>query len=95
MSEPRGQREYVDVIVRVAASGCEQPRAVIMANGRTFAIERCTQRADLGTHTRYTVHIGGHATYLYKDMTCAAGPRWYVELRQRGTNARERTTGTP
>lgn len=76
------KREYVDVIVRVARSGAEQPRAIIMGNGRTYTIDRTTYRKALAGATRYTIHIGGHVTYLYKDETANAGPRWYVELRE-------------
>ena len=80
--EGQRRREYVDVIVRVARSGSEQPRAIIMGNGRTYTIDRTTYRKALAGGTRYTIHIGGHVTYLYKDETANAGPRWYVELRE-------------
>lgn len=76
-----GRREYVDVILRVARSGNESPRAVILSDGRTYCIDRTTYRKATPQGVRYTVHIGGHVTYLYKDSACGCGARWYVELK--------------
>lgn len=73
------RREYVDVIVRVAASGAETPRAIIMADGRMFGIDRTTYRTHVAGGLRYTVHIGSHVTHLYKDTCSSPGARWYVQ----------------
>ena len=74
-------RTHVDVLLHVSASGTETPRAVILPDGRVFAIDGLTTHCRKPWGEVLTVHIGRHVTSLYKDSTGWAGPRWYVVMR--------------
>ena len=86
---PRGMRTYVDVIVRVSAGGVENPRAIILPNGRMFEIDHVGGRTRFEGGMALSVHIGEHVTSLYKDTTGWNGARWYVVMRGAGAPAFE------
>lgn len=80
-----GPRRYVDIIMRVTASGVENPMFIIMDDGRTFEVDRVTERKRIQGGMRFSIMIGNYCTCLWKDTTGWNGPRWYVRLRNSGS----------
>lgn len=78
---PMPMRTYVDVLLRVSAGGTETPRAIILPDGRMFEITGVTTHRRRQGGEVLTIHVGMHATSLYKDTTGWNGPRWYVIMR--------------
>lgn len=76
------EKRYVEVVSRTGVDGEVTPLAVVWDDGRSFPVERVLDRrraASLkcgGTGVRYTVEVGGRATYLYFE-----DPRWFVEAK--------------
>lgn len=76
------EKRYVEVVARTSAEGDVTPLAIVWEDGRRFPVDRVLDRrraASLkcgGTGMRYTVEVGGHATYLFYE-----GPRWFVEAK--------------
>lgn len=76
------QKRYVEVISDTSEEGMVTPLVIVWADGRRFAIDRVLDRRQAhslktgGTGIRYTVSVGGQATYLWYE-----GPRWFVEAK--------------
>lgn len=76
------QKRYVEVISRTDVDGRVVPLRIVWEDGRRFDIERVLDARQAhslktgGTGMRYTVSIGGQATYLFYE-----GPRWFVEAK--------------
>ena len=76
------EKRYVEVVVDVAADGRVTPLEVVWADGRRYPIDRVLDRRQAhslrtgGTGMRYTVRVGGQATYLWCE-----GERWFVEAK--------------
>jgi hypothetical protein len=76
------QKRYVEVISRTDVDGRVVPLRIVWEDGRRFDIDRVLDARQAhslktgGTGMRYTVSIGGQATYLFYE-----GPRWFVEAK--------------
>ncbi len=74
------RKVYVEVAAVFSPEGQIIPRQIRWEDGTIFAVDRVTdiRRAAAlkagGCGLRYTVHIGGRATYLFLDED-----RWFVE----------------
>ena len=75
-------KQYVEVIAKTDTQGYTLPLWVIWDDGRRFEIDKVLDvrpAASLkcgGMGIRYTVRIGGKATYLYFEDPC-----WFVEAK--------------
>lgn len=81
---PREARTYVDVILRVGALGTQTPLAVVLPDGRVYEVSYVTERRRERCGMSYTVHIGTHATQLYRADGGFEGGRWFVVMREGG-----------
>lgn len=76
------EKRYVEVVSRTTVDGVTLPLEIIWEDGRRFDVDRVLDRRQAhslktgGTGTRYTVRVGGRATYLWFE-----GPRWFVEAK--------------
>ena len=76
-------KRYVTVESRTDETGEVTPLTIVWDDGRRYGIDRVLDRRQAhslqtgGTGIRYTVRIGGQATYLWYE-----GPRWFVEAKE-------------
>lgn len=74
------RKRYVEVVAVTDEEGQVTPMEVVWEDGRRFSVDRvldCRRAHSLktgGTGLRYTVAVGGRATYLFFE-----DPRWFVE----------------
>ncbi len=78
--EKARKKVYVAVNLDVDAEGFIRPRRIRWLDGRVYAVDRVVQVCNAvstkvgGCGVRYTVVIGGHETYLFKE-----DERWFIE----------------
>ncbi len=76
-------KRYVTVVAQTDETGEVTPLTIVWEDGRRYAIDRVLDRRQAhslktgGTGIRYTVRVGGQATYLWYE-----GPRWFVEAKE-------------
>ncbi len=76
-------KRYVTVISQTDETGEVTPLTIVWEDGRRYGIDRVLDRRQAhslktgGTGIRYTVRVGGQATYLWYE-----GPRWFVEAKE-------------
>ena len=76
-------KRYVTVVSQTDETGEVTPLTVVWEDGRRYGIDRVLDRRQAhslktgGTGIRYTVRVGGQATYLWYE-----GPRWFVEAKE-------------
>ena len=76
-------KRYVTVVSQTDETGEVTPLTIVWENGRRYGIDRVLDRRQAhslktgGTGIRYTVRVGGQATYLWYE-----GPRWFVEAKE-------------
>jgi hypothetical protein len=83
MNGPMSRRKhYVQVVSSTDAEGRIMPLVVVWDDGTRYKVDRILDRRQAysprtgGTGMRYTVCVGGRATFLYYE-----GPRWFVEAK--------------
>ncbi len=78
------QKKYVEVISDTSADGVVTPLTVVWDTGVRYHIDKVLDRRQAhslktgGTGIRYTVRVGGQATYLFYDDYRG---RWFVEAK--------------
>lgn len=79
----RGERvkTYVDVVMRVDASGEQTPLAIVLPDRRAYQVTKVAERRWSRDGLALVVHIGSHVTSLYRDDHGLRGQRWYVMMR--------------
>ncbi len=76
-------KRYVTVVSQTDETGEVTPLTIVWEDGRRYGIDRVLDRRQAhslktgGTGIRYTVRVGGQATYLWYE-----GPRWFVEAKE-------------
>ncbi len=76
------EKRYVEVVADMAEDGRVTPLQIVWSDGRRYTIDRvldCRHAASLktgGCGMRYTIRVGGQATYLWRE-----GDRWFVEAK--------------
>lgn len=76
-------KRYVTVVSQTDETGEVTPLTIVWGDGRRYGIDRVLDRRQAhslktgGTGIRYTVRVGGQATYLWYE-----GPRWFVEAKE-------------
>ena len=76
-------KRYITVVAQTDETGEVTPLTIVWEDGRRYAIDRVLDRRQAhslktgGTGIRYTVRVGGQATYLWYE-----GPRWFVEAKE-------------
>jgi len=76
-------KRYVTVVSQTDETGEVTPLTIVWEDGRRYGIDRVLDRRQAhslktgGTGIRYTVQVGGQATYLWYE-----GPRWFVEAKE-------------
>lgn len=76
-------KRYVTVVSSTDETGEVTPLTIVWEDGRRYQIDRVLDRRQAhslktgGTGIRYTIRIGGQATYLWYE-----GPRWFVEAKE-------------
>ena len=76
-------KRYVTVVAQTDETGEVTPLTIVWEDGRRYTIDRVLDRRQAhslktgGTGIRYTVRVGGQATYLWYE-----GPRWFVEAKE-------------
>ncbi len=76
------EKRYVEVVAVHAEDGRVTPREIVWSDGVRYPIDRvldCRHAHSLktgGCGMRYTVRVGGQATYLWRE-----GDRWFVEAK--------------
>ena len=73
-------KTYVDVLAKFESGGTVVPLRIKWEDGRMFTVDsvldvrRAASIKGGGLGIRYTVRIGGHNTYLWRD-----DDQWFVE----------------
>ena len=76
-------KQYVEVVSNTSEEGIITPLLIVWEDGRKFSIDKIIDRRRAhslktgGTGIRYTVIVGGQATYLFFE-----NPRWFVEAKE-------------
>ena len=76
-------KKYVEVVSDTSEEGIVTPLEIVWDTGVRYHIDRVLDRRQAhslktgGTGIRYTVRVGGQATYLWYE-----GPRWFVEAKE-------------
>ena len=76
------EKRYVEVVVDVSVDGVVTPLTIVWDTGVRYHVDKVLDRRQAhsrrtgGTGMRYTVRVGGQATYLWCE-----GERWFVEAK--------------